>query len=356
MASYRKRDGSWEYRISYKTADGKYKQKSKRGYRTKAEAQRAAAEVERELSGRLEIDDTVTLADYFDQWAEIHKKPHVSTVTWKVYQYTSKKIKKYFGKARLRQITASAYQQVLNDHSATHAQDTVERFNIHIKQAVAMALHEGVITKDFTAFAKIKSIKQGFEAETKFLELPEYLQVIQTCKTKMDVQSYALIYIIAITGMRFAEALGLTWDDIDTEDKTLEVNKTWDYKSSLGFMPTKTKSSIRKIPLNDDALKVLADYKIENWKENADNRLFSHISNNAVNKSLKKIVGRDVHVHSLRHTYASFLILNHVELLSISKILGHENMNITIEVYSHQLKQLEQESNDEIRNIFDNFG
>lgn len=254
MASYRKRDGSWEYRISYKAADGKYKQKSKRGYRTKAEAQRAAAEVERELSGRLEIDDTVTLADYFDRWAEVHKKPHVSTVTWKVYQYTSKKIKKYFGKARLRQITASSYQQVLNDHSATHAQDTVERFNIHIKQAVAMALHEGVITKDFTAFAKIKSIKQGLEVETKFLELPEYLQVIQTCKAKMDIQSYALIYIIAITGMRFAEALGVTWDDIDTEDKTLEVNKTWDYKYGLGFKPTKTKSSIRKIQLKSQRL------------------------------------------------------------------------------------------------------
>jgi len=57
---------------------------------------------------------------------------------------------------------------------------------------------------------------------------------------------------------------------------------------------------------------------------------------------LRRIVGRNVHAHSLRHTYASFLIAKRIELLSISKILGHENMNVTIEVYAHQLKELEE--------------
>jgi phage integrase len=50
------------------------------------------------------------------------------------------------------------------------------------------------------------------------------------------------------------------------------------------------------------------------------------------------------------------LISKHVELLSISKILGHENMNITIEVYAHQLKELEEASNSEVREIFANLG
>lgn len=71
---------------------------------------------------------------------------------------------------------------------------------------------------------------------------------------------------------------------------------------------------------------------------------------------MRRIVGRNAHGHSLRHTYASFLISHRVELLSISKILGHENMNITIEVYAHQLKELEEESNSEVREIFANLG
>ena len=156
--------------------------------------------------------------------------------------------------------------------------------------------------------------------------------------------------------MRFAECLGLTWDSIDYKNKVLVVDKTWNYKTNLDFGSTKTKSSIRKIPLDDETLRLLKVYQKEHWIHNKDNRIFSNISNNAVNKTLRYIVGRNVHAHSLRHTYASFLISKHVELLSISKILGHENMNITIEVYAHQLKELEEASNSEVREIFSNLG
>ena len=156
--------------------------------------------------------------------------------------------------------------------------------------------------------------------------------------------------------MRFAECLGLTWDSVDYDNKVLSVDKTWNYKTNLDFSATKTKSSIRKIPLDDETLKLLKSYQKEHWIHNKENRVFSNISNNAVNKTLRRIVGRNVHAHSLRHTYASFLISKHIELLSISKILGHENMNVTIEVYAHQLKELEEASNSEVREIFANLG
>lgn len=218
-----------------------------------------------------------------------------------------------------------------------------------------MAVHEKVIQKDFTTFAKAISQNKGIE-KNKFLEFEEYKIVIVVSKNKMDVQSYTMIYLIAITGMRFAECLGLTWNSIDYDNKVLSVDKTWNYKTNFDFSSTKTKSSIRKIPLDDETLKLLKIYQKEHWIHNKENRIFSNISNNAVNKTLRRIVGRNAHGHSLRHTYASFLISHRVELLSISKILGHENMNITIEVYAHQLKELEEESNSEVREIFANLG
>ena len=67
---------------------------------------------------------------------------------------------------------------------------------------------------------------------------------------------------------------------------------------------------------------------------NKDNRLIPNISNVAVNKTIKKIVGRPVTIHSLRHTYASFLIAQGVDLISVSQILGHENLNITLKICS----------------------
>lgn len=219
-----------------------------------------------------------------------------------------------------------------------------------------MATHEGIIQKNFTTFAKAVSQHKGIEKETKFLEVDEYENVIAVSKNKMDVQSYAVVYLIAVSGMRFAECLGLTWDNVDYDNKVISVDETWNYKTNLDFSATKTKSSIRKIPLDDETLKLIQIYHKEHWIHNKENRIFSNISNNAVNKTLRRIVGRNVHAHSLRHTYASFLITKRIELLSISKILGHENMNVTIEVYAHQLKELEETSNSEVREIFTEFG
>ena len=357
MASYRKREnGKWEYRISYKSHDGKYKKAEKGGFPTKKAAQIAAAEREKELLLPSYVSDDITLYEYFKQWATIHKKPNISPTTWQVYQATSRNIEKLFPDAKLKNITSSIYQQALNTFAEIHSQATVERLNIHIKQCVAMAVHEEIIQKDFTTFAKAVSQNKGIKKETKFLEVEEYKKVIAVSKRKMNVQSYAVIYLIAVTGMRFAECLGLTWDNVDHDNKLLTVDKTWNYKTNLNFSATKTKSSIRKIPLDDETLKLLKNYQEKHWIHNKENRIFSNISNNAVNKTLRRIVGRNVHAHSLRHTYASFLIAKRIELLSISKILGHENMNVTIEVYAHQLKELEEASNSEVREIFANLG
>lgn len=145
--------------------------------------------------------------------------------------------------------------------------------------------------------------------------------------------------------------MGLTVDDIDYETGMLSVNKTWDYKDNTGFMPTKTKSSIREIPLDDDFIKF-----IETLPPTDDKRLLPSVSNTAVNKILRKIVGREVRVHSLRHTYASYLIAHDIDLISVSQVLGHENLNITLEVYAHQLQDQKSRNDEKIKQIWGRFG
>ncbi|MBV1943324.1 tyrosine-type recombinase/integrase [Streptococcus parasuis] len=60
-------------------------------------------------------------------------------------------------------------------------------------------------------------------------------------------------------------------------------------------------------------------------------------------------------MHSLRHTHASYLITQGVELISISQLLGHKNLNITLKVYAHQLESLKRKSNDKFKKIFEKF-
>lgn len=356
MAYFRKRDNGWEYRISYKAPDGSYKQKSKSGYRTKSKASAAALEAERLLNKNIFIDEKQTLLEYYQHWAKIHKKPNVSPVTWRKYEYTEKKIKLYFKDTKLNSITNSMYQQVLNDFASTHSQETVEKFHYQLKAAVKMAVHEGILERNFCDFASIRSSVASTPKEAKFLEMEEYTRLIEKTSSSIQYHSYFIIYLIAVTGMRFAEASGLTWNDVDFKNQLIDINKTFAYNSTKTFAPTKNKSSIRKVPIDNFTVNLLKEYRNNYWVDNEQNRIFSSVSNTAANKTIKKIVGRNVHIHSLRHTYASFLIVQSVDLISISQLLGHENLNITLKVYAHQLDQLKEKNNDKIRNIFQKFG
>lgn len=356
MAYFRKRDNGWEYRISYKTPDGEFKQKSKSGFKTKALANQAAIEAERKIQKNIIIDENQTLSEYYDNWAKIHKKPNVTAVTWKKYKYTGDKIKKYFKDIKLHQITNSMYQEVLNEFSNTHSQETVEKFHFQLKAAIKMAVHEGILDRNFCDFARIRSDIGKTPTEAKFLEEKEYLNLIHQTSQHINYHSYFILYLIAVTGMRFAEAVGLTWSDIDFNNKLIDVNKTYSYNTTFDFAPTKNKSSIRKIPIDDLTIQFLKTYQKKYAVPDKQDRIFNSVSNSAANKAIKKIVGRNVHVHSLRHTYASYLISQGVDLISISQLLGHENLNITLKVYAHQLEKLKNKNHNRIRNIFEKFG
>ena len=162
---------------------------------------------------------------------------------------------------------------------------------------------------------------------------------------------YAALYIIAKTGIRFAECLGLTVDDIDYKNGMLSINKTWNYVDGTGFMPTKTKSSIRQIPLDDDFINF-----VKLLTPQPDGRLLPKIASAAINETLRQIVGREVRVHSLRHTYASYLISHDIDLISVSQVLGHENLNITLEVYAHQLQEQKSRNDEKIKQMWTECG
>lgn len=354
MAYFRKRENkTWEYRISYKDVNGKNKIKSKSGFRTKSEANQAAIEAEKALNQNTLSDKDVTILDFFENWAEIHKRPHISEVTWQKYKQTKNHIETFLPNKKIADITATHYQEVLNQFGKKYSQETIENFHYHIKSAMKIAVHEKVIDENFADFVKAKSQKAPRPVEDKYLQEDEYLSLINESESNIKYKSYFTLYLIAVTGLRFAEALGLTWDDIDWDDNIISVNKTWNYSITNDWADTKNESSKRKIPVSNKTLEVLKDYQSKFWEVNEYNRIIYGVSNSACNKTLKKLTGKNVHPHSLRHTYASFLILKGVDLISISKILGHENLNITLKVYAHQLEKLENKNFKLINGIFD---
>ncbi|MGT2829563.1 tyrosine-type recombinase/integrase [Streptococcus hillyeri] len=354
MAFYRKLDSGWEYRITYRDIHGKKREKSKRGFKTKNLAKAAAQQAELELNTLTADLLDITVLDYNKRWADIYKRPHVTPKTWQTYKKNFKHIEKLFGDRKLKSITHTFYQQIINSFGEKVAQSTLEKFHYQIKGACKMAIRDGIIRDNFAEGAIIKAQKTGKQESDKFMEEDEYLNYIKVSSNKIKYVSYFTTYLIAVTGMRYAEAEGLTPDDFDFQDNYIDVNKTFDYSISQDFGPTKNEQSKRQLPVSQKTMDIVRYYLNNHYQPNDLNRVCYGASNNATNKVIKRVTGRNLTNHSLRHSYASYLIAQGVDLISVSKLLGHENLNITLKVYAHQIETLKNKNDDRVKEIFQN--
>ncbi len=348
MAYFRKRDNGWEYRISYTASDGSYKQKSKSGFRTV----QSASQAEIELSNGIVEDKNITLAEYFEKWYKIHRAPSVSDGTLKHYETAAAAIAKYFRSSKLIDITPSKYQAILNEMGKHYRKSTLRIFHAKIKACAKYPVVDRIIKMNFAVLAKVTSKIDPNPIEKKFLNHTEYLNLIRYTKEHPYEHRQLQIYLLAVTGMRVGESMGLTWDDIDFENCQLSINKTWDIYNQNGFAPTKNQQSVRTVPLDNGTIDLLQEYKTHRRQENDFNRLFPANAHVYLNKRLKTLVGRSVHIHSLRHTYVSYLLANGVEVLTISKLIGHKDPTITLNTYSHLLKEKEIADFDKIKTLF----
>ncbi len=355
MASYRKRFNKWEYHISYKDMYGAYKQKTKGGFSTKASAKNAAILAEKDLMDGVSEDTTITLADYFYQWMETYKKHEIDPETYQKYKFAHKVIKEYFKTAKMASITSTQYQKVFNKLSKRYVKETIKRINSNIRQSVKVALHEGSLKKDFTALVKIHSSVESKKEEDKFLELDQYNEFIESVRKTVKYQSSFFAYLVAKTGLRFSEAQGLTLDKECIDRDSLKLNITRTYKvngARLGWGKTKNPQSVRSVPINNDIIAALDDYLETGYVDNEEKRLFTQVSNTAINKLIRKRTETNLTCHGLRHTYVSYLIYHDINVVSIAKLVGHKDATETLQTYSHLFDKKQDEIFEVVRDLF----
>lgn len=153
------------------------------------------------------------------------------------------------------------------------------------------------------------------------------------------------ILLVAKTGMRFSEALAITPEDFDFARQTLSVSKTWDYKGKGGFLPTKNKSSVRKIQID---WQIVVKFSVLTSNLPPDKPIFvgeSKIYNSTVNDVLTRHCRAcgisEISIHGLRHTHASLLLFAGVSIASVARRLGHASMTTTQKTYLHIIQELE---------------
>lgn len=182
--------------------------------------------------------------------------------------------------------------------------------------------------------------------------LLENLELLSSKDTKYKVA----IILTVFTGVRLGELMGLEWTDVDFKNGILSINRSSQYLSDMGVFTKvpKTESSIREIAIPEFIISLLEEYKL--WYEeqksiygelwtNSD-RLFVQADGkpmhpSTISKWFVKYVGQIglpvINFHGLRHTNASLLVAQNIDIAVISARLGHAQISTTLDFYVHPL-------------------
>ena len=190
---------------------------------------------------------------------------------------------------------------------------------------------------------------------------------------KEPLKYQCAIYIALYGGLRLGEITALDWQDVNFDKGTLIISKSRQYIKEMGSFEKepKTKSSKRVIDLSDSVLRILKLYKHEQTEEclklgelwQDSGKIFTQWNGAPMfpstpsfwfGKWVAKTGLPKISFHQLRHTNASLLISEGVDIVTVSKRLGHSKTSTTTDIYSHAIAKRNKEAADKLENLFNN--
>ena len=298
-------------------------------------------------------NNTLLFHDYYHQLMKLYKEGAVRKITYAKYQQTHKQLRKLVPNLRLCDLNRQVYQELLNLYADTHEKQTVLDFHHQVKSGILDALEEGLLTIDPTRKIVIKGTVTQ-QHKIKYLNQQELTKLLAQLTLGDELSLDYFFLLIAKTGLRFSEALGITPNDFDLSRLTLSVNKTWDYKSAKGqFTPTKNTASMRKVPIDWQVAMQFAQL-IKDLPKNQPifitpgKKFYNETANDKLARYCRRAGIPEISVHGLRHTHASLLLYAGVSIGSVAQRLGHSNMNTTQRTYLHVIQELENADTDKI--------
>lgn len=357
---------------------GKRKQKKKGGFDTKGDAEAAAAIMLVELQQGTFVEEPNTLfKDFAETWYNYYQSTgKVKPGTVRMRKFTIKNLLPYLQYLKMKDINLVTYQNALNElHATGLSHSTLVGIQNTGKLIFKWAMEKSVIKTDPTLYSYIPKTRQTVEEIEKKSEVINYLEkeelalFLEAARTKGLERDYIIFMMLAYTGMRVGELCALKWKDIDFEEHRINVRKTI-YREdktveNYELIPPKTKKSIRIIEIDEDLIKVLEAHRSKQNEVRMKHRNVYHDQDFVIAKMksyygypeyiglvesrterLLKItnLNPDITPHKFRHTHVSLLAELGIGLQEIMDRLGHEDDDITKNVYWHVTKPKKKEA------------
>lgn len=333
--TYRQKDKGWQYIISYKV-NGKWKQKSKQGFKNKKEAKPYAEIALQELKNNLNLNQElkdITFEEFKDLYIE-HISLYMQENTIKLYHMALKHFE-------------SLYKLEMNRINTLHIQSCIDKMVVAGLSYGSIKTYKNRITSIFNSAVtkyNILSISPAINLEIKTQKEPSKKRALtdndlKDLINKTQNMKYKVMFSLAgMCGLRLGEILGLKWDKIDFKNNTITIDTQWKNlpNNSVGFGELKSANSYRTVPMPPLVRKLLLQWK-SNSITDIHNRVIIYKNVTGLTSLLKnyiKKIGYDLSIHELRHTYATALISNGVDFKTVAKLMGHD-IEQTMKTYSH---------------------
>lgn len=382
---------TWSYRIDSgeKTKSGRRGQIEKGGFRTKADAEAALAKVSVELTeGTYLKESNIAFGDFADEWLKDYgNSGKVKPSTLALRRHEVERWKEKFTLDKLKNISRSDYQSVIDELSLKYAYNTVSSMHRTGRLIFRRAEEVEAIKSNPTKFAQVprKQVTiddlENRNEIVKYMEKEQLAKFLNEAKTRGKDLDYPAFLVLAYTGMRVGELCALKWRDIDFTDQTISITKT--YYNPYGviikyeLLTPKTKTSVRVISVDEIVINTLKDLKAKQNLVKMENRDTYH-DHDFVYAKLNKYYGypepkwqvrlhmlkllkqigmgnEGLTVHSLRHTHTSLLAEAGATFEEIMDRLGHKSDVITRAVYLHVTKTKKKEASDKFANLMRSF-
>ena len=343
MPAYKdEKTGKWFAKFYYTNWQGIKKQKWKRGFATKKEA----LGFERDFLEKQSANPDMTFQNLYEIYMEdmAARLKQSTLLTKKAVLQTH--ILPFFGSKPINEIKASdvrRWQAKLMSSPNNYSQTYLKKINTELNSIINYA--KRFYDLNTNPCGKAGTIGKAKAEEMDYWTYDEYIAFREGVKDKS--LSYICFEVLYWTGMREGELLALSPADIDLDNKTISINRTYQrIEGKDVFTSPKTRKSKRKIPIPDFLCQELSDYIQSRYMLDADERLFpvtkSYLSHEMI-RGCKNTGVKKIRIHDIRHSHASLLINQCCDALMLADRLGHEKVSTTLNTYSHLFPHKQQE-------------
>lgn len=361
----KRKDGRWEARyITKRDEKGKAVYHSVYG-KSYAEVKEKQKLQQMERKKDFNQEETVSVKELLMQWLKNRKMCYKQS-TYSKYKYIiDKHLIPEIGEIPIETVNVAELNAFLANKLEQGGLENREPLSPAYVRTMALILNAAfnyAAAEEFCAPLKTEIFKPAAkQSKVSTLSHGEYHHLREYCCNNLNVTNLGILIALG-AGLRVGEICALRWKDVDSDSRLLHVNHTVSRISDdqgrcrwLMEMP-KTMSSIRVIPISDTLMDALmqihensdSDYIVSEHKSFTNPRTFEY----RYHRELLASQVTDVNFHALRHTFATRCVEGGMDIKTLSEILGHSSVNITLNTYVHSSLELKKKQVEKVERFF----